>query len=312
MIMRLVSLCVALVIALVFSLIFDGIGRKIKARIQQRMGPPILQTMYDVSKLLKTPYIVSGGLMFILAPCLAFASALASITMVPVGGITPISFSFDIFVFLYVIAMVSLSLMLAGFSVQNTYANIGANREMMLILSTEPILGVALAMFALLTKRLSIEGIAYTIGVIDYRFLPLLLVAYIILVYTVYVEGGFIPFDLAEAETEILEGPLCEYSGRLLALFKWALLIKRFTLIWLFASLITIPFVAPVFSGINTVISYILVLTSQLLISLALYCSIAANEAFTARYKIDWAISLNKRVFLISIIFLAMTAMFTL
>jgi len=312
MIMRLVSLCVAIVIALVFPLIFDGIGRKIKARIQYRMGPPIFQTIYDVSKLLKTPYLVSGGLMFILAPCIAFASALASITMLPVGGISPISFSYDIFVFLYVEAMVSISLMLAGFSVQNIYANAGANRETMLILSTEPILGVALAMLALLTKRLSIEGIAYTIGVIDYRLLPLVLIAYMMLVYIVYIEGGFIPFDLTEAETEILGGPLCEYSGRLLALFKWALLIKRFTLIWLLASLITIPSVAPAFSRINTVFSYILVLLFQLFIALVLYCSIVANEAFTARYKIDHVISLNKRVFLVSIIFFIVIAVLTL
>ncbi len=302
--LNMVSLVIALALALVFPLILDGIGRKIKARIQYRMGPPISQTIYDLFKLLKTPSIIVGGRGFILAPYIAFASALVATTMLPVGTVNPISFSYDVFVFIYVLSMVSVALMVAGFSVQNTYANIGANREMILILSTEPILGVAIAMLVFLSKNLSIRGIIESIRFLNPMYIPLLLIAYVILVYVVYVEGGFIPFDVAEAETEIIEGPLCEYSGKLLGLFKWALLIKRFVLIWFLASLITIPLTP---YTINGVASYIVTLLLQLFASIAIYSCMVANEALTARYKIDWVISTNKYVFLISLVFLLIT-----
>lgn len=302
-ILRIVSFLLAIILALGLSPLLDGVGRKIKARIQYRMGPPVLQTAYDLSKLLRTPSLVVGGKGFIIAPYIALTSALLSITILPIGGISPISFSYDIFVFLYVLAMVSIAFMMAGFSVNNTYANIGANREMMLILSVEPVLGLALAILALLTGSLNIEGIIGSIRLMNPMYIPLLFTVYAILAYIVYVEGGFIPFDVAEAETEILEGPLCEYSGRLLGVFKWALLIKRLTLVWLLSSLIIVP-LTPYPTSIP---SYIFTLTLQLLLTLVIYSVIAANEAHMARYKIDWIISLNKYVFLAVLVLFIVT-----
>ncbi len=301
-------LVISLIIGLFTPLLLDGIGRKIKARIQYRNGPPVLQTFYDMFKLLKTPSLVPGGVGFIIAPIIAFSAALISMSMLPIGMVSPISFSYDIFVYLYVLAMVSIAMMLAGFSVQNAYANIGANREMMMILSIEPILGIVLGTIALVTGNLSIEKIVLSAGFLDVKHLILYIFSLIMLTYAIYVECGFIPFDLAEAETEILEGPLVEYSGRLLGLFKWALLIKRFSLIWLFTSLLTAPLLIHYGVSITTMLLSFVV---QLAVATIIYCCMVTYEALTPRYKIDWVIKSNLKIFLLSIAYLMIVLVIT-
>lgn len=301
MYLRLCCLAISLVIGLFMPLLLDGIARKIKARIQYRMGPPVLQTFYDLFKLLENPPLISGGMGFVIAPVIAFSAALISMSMLPIGIVSPVSFSYDIFVYLYVLAMVSVALMLAGFSVQNAYANIGANREMMMILSIEPILGITLGTIAFITGSLSIEKIVLSAGFLDVKHLILYIISLIVFTYAVYVECGFIPFDLAEAETEILEGPLVEYSGILLGLFKWALLIKRFSLIWLLTSLLTAPLLIRYDTSLTTMVAS---LTIQLVVAMIVYCCMATYEAMTPRYKIDFVVKSNLKIFLLSIAYL--------
>ena len=293
----------ALVITgLLMAPLLDGVGRKIKARIQHREGPPILQTLYDLTKLLRIPSLILGGTGFVLAPLIAFSAAASSLSLLPIGPSSPLSFSYDIFVYLYVLAMVSISLMIAGFSVQSAYANIGANREMMMILSTEPVLGIALGALALVTGNLSIRGIVNAASHLGGLHLLMYLLTLCLLTYCVYIECGFIPFDLAEAETEILEGPLVEYSGWLLGMFKWALLIKRFSLIWLLTSFLTAPWLA----GYQpTSLTITLAYLAQLAIASTLYSCMVTYEALTPRHKIGWVVRSNLKAFIISIIYLA-------
>ncbi len=301
LVVRLICLGTIIITGLFISLLFDGVGRKIKARIQYRAGPSVFQTFYDMFKLLKTQPLISGGLGFIIAPIIAFSAAIASLSVLPVGLSTPISFSYDIFVYLYVIAMVSISFMLAGFSLQNAYANIGANREMMLILSVEPIIGIVFGSLIIITGSVSIEGIVSNAIHLGANSLLLYGLTLCIFLYCAYIESGFIPFDLAEAETEILEGPLVEYSGWLLGLFKWALLVKRFSLIWFLSALITAPWLMRYeVSPITLLFAFVV----QLFIAFLLYCCMTIYEALTPRYKIDWVIRMNLKIFMVSIIYL--------
>ncbi len=300
-----ISILLVLTVNLFMPLILDGISRNIRAILQFREGPKtILQTLYDISSLLdmdsNSP---TNRLGFILAPYLAFASIIIASLILPYGSFTIVSFSGDIFVFLYTIAMVSISMIITGFIVNNPYANIGANREAMLILTIEPVLGIGIASLALKTYSLSITGIISGLT----PTISLILV-YVVLAYAVYVECGFVPFDIAEAETEILEGPLVEYSGRLLGLFKWALLIKRFVLIWFFSSLLILPFV-----GYTPLIlspwKGLLVFLLQLLTSILVYCTYIMVEAFNARLRIDQIFKLNIKIFLLGLIAFIITAM---
>ncbi|WP_297500019.1 NADH-quinone oxidoreductase subunit H [Thermococcus sp.] len=289
-----ISLCLILFL----PPLLDGIGRKVKARIQLRQGPSILQTYYDLTTFLSVePVYPTERLAFRLAPYIAFASAVSAALVLPYGRVIPVSFTGDIFVFLYVLAMVSIAYMVGGFSLNNTYTNTGANREMMMILSIEPILGVAIGTFALNAHTLRIGAIPFAL-----TFTVSVLLAYGLLAYSVYVEGGFIPFDVAEAEQEILEGTFSEYSGYLLGIFKWALMIKRFALLWLLSSFISIPFVRNVANGA-------LILITQLIVLLLLYAGIAVIESMNARLRIDHVIRRNTGVFLCSLAVLLLAAL---
>ncbi|AEH24789.1 respiratory chain complex I subunit 1 family protein [Pyrococcus yayanosii] len=294
----------SLLIILALPPLLDGISRKIKATIQERQGPPILQTYYDLASLLSMePTLPTDRLGFILAPYVALAAVISAGMLLPYGNFTPIAFSGDIFVFVYVLGIFSVSLMMAGFLVNNTYANAGANREMMLILGVEPILGIAVGIMALKEGTLSISGLAFNLTP---NLAMLLILAF--LGYWSYVECAFIPFDIAEAETEILEGPLVEYSGRLLGLFKWALLAKRVVLTWFFASMLSIPILKN-YVDVSTLIGGVVIFIVQLALLIILYALSAVIEATTARMKVIQALRQNTIIFVIGLILLVLASL---
>ncbi|ACS32562.1 respiratory chain complex I subunit 1 family protein [Thermococcus gammatolerans] len=293
---------IAVCLILFLPPLLDGVARKIKAKIQLRQGPSILQTYYDlVTFLSMEPVYPTERLAFRLAPYIAFASAVSAALVLPYGRVIPVSFTGDIFVFLYVLAMVSIAYMIAGFSLNNTYTNTGANREMMIMLSIEPVLGLAIGTLTLNAHTLRIGAIPFAV-----TFTLSVLLAYGLLAYSVYVEGGFIPFDVAEAEQEILEGVFSEYSGYLLGIFKWALMIKRFALLWLLSSFISIPLVRNIANG---ALGGALILVTQLIVLFLLYTAVAIIESMNARLRIEQIIRQNAGVFVCSIAVLVLAAL---
>ncbi|CAB50379.1 respiratory chain complex I subunit 1 family protein [Pyrococcus abyssi] len=288
----------ALGIVLFLPPYLDGIARKVKARIQHRRGPPLMQTWYDLVKLLSIPSVIpTRNWLFKLYPYLAFASAIVAALLLPYGGVIPLKLGYNLIVFFYAILMVSVFLMLAGFSVQNAFSHLGSAREMMLILTVEPLLAIVYGILAYNAGSLDIGEI-----ISNLHLTPSLIVAYAILAYSMYVESGFVPFDVAEAETEVIGGPLAEYSGRLLGIFYYAIHIKRFALLWFFVSLVVLPLVP-----ITTQAKALLALLLQLLLTLALYPVIASLEATNARLRIDQVAKVNVRLFFASIIVFAMS-----
>ncbi|USS40890.1 NADH-quinone oxidoreductase subunit H [Thermococcus aggregans] len=254
--------------------LLDGIARKVRAMIQNRVGPSIFQTWYDIITLLSMDSILpTSSLAFRLAPYLALASALCMALMLPYGSDAIINFGGDLIAFIYVFTLFSAALVFGALSVDNSYSHAGANRELTLSLVFKPLFAITIGIFALKTGSLSITEIAHSVS-------PSISIigAYLLLLYVTYVESGFIPYDIAEAETEILEGPLTEYSGRLLGLLKWALQIKRFAMIWLFASFVALP----VAEG---AIAFVL----QLLVFLLTYLLMVTYESLNARYRLDQA-----------------------
>ena len=304
MIEKVIYSVVALIILAFLPPLLDGISRKIKAILQERQGPSVFQTYSDLSSLLSMESnMPTDRLGFVIAPYVAFAAALTAGLVLPFGDFVPVAFTGDIFVFLYVLAISSIAFMMAGFLVENTYANAGANREMMIILSIEPVLGIALGVFALHTGSLSISGIATSLSLA-----PSVLLGMALFAYAVYTECAFIPFDVAEAETEILEGPLVEYSGRLFGIFKWAMLIKRVVLIWLFSAVLLFPTLGRVID-FTTPLGSAVMLLAQLFMLVVFYAMSAVIEATTGRMKIIQVIRQNTLVFGVGIVVLAIASM---
>ncbi|WP_457752315.1 respiratory chain complex I subunit 1 family protein [Thermococcus sp.] len=279
----------------------DGIARRVKARLQYRRGPPLSQTWYDLRKLFGIPSVIpTRSAMFRAAPYLALASAIMAALLLPYGGYVPVDYGYNLIVFFYVIIMVSIFIMLGGFSVQSAFSHLGSAREMQLLLTVEPILAVVYGVLAYNAGSLNIATI-----VSNLHLTPSLILAIIILAYALYVESGFVPFDVAEAEQEVIGGPLSEYSGRLLGVFYYAIYIKRFALLWFFVSLISYPVVGSVKDIVGSAGLFVV----QVLLTIAFYPIIAAIEATNARLRIDHIVKTNVKIFFIGLGILAMTFM---
>lgn len=217
--------------------LISWVDRKVTARVQFRKGPPLLQPFYDFLKLLlvKETVIPKRGapLFFLLAPVLGLfgASASALLVLLPAFGITG-GFSGDIIVVFYLLAIPSLMFVFGAMASGNPLSAVGASREMKLILSYE--LSFMLVVAGVILKSgftLQIEEIMLVqqsqgafIGSISG------VLFFIAALFAVQGKAGLVPFDLAEAETEIAEGVFMEYSGTAYAIIKFTKYILLFVL----------------------------------------------------------------------------------
>jgi formate hydrogenlyase subunit 4 len=208
--------------------LFEGILRKVTARIQSRQGPPLWQPYFDLLKLLGKEDLESGEspVMQRCAAYLAFAVPLALAGLLPLGYPAPLNPSADILVLVYLLALSSIATLLAGLAAGSTFSLLGISREMMLVITLEPLLVVALLVGAVHVESLRLSdvlnGSVYAAG----QFPVSGLIMLVLLLFALQAFLKRLPFDIAEAETEIMEGPLVEYSGPKLALFKHAQMAK--------------------------------------------------------------------------------------
>jgi len=218
-----------LAFVLLLAPLYAGINRKIRARVHSRQGPPVLQPYRDILKLLgKEDCQVSGDPAHRLAPYLVMTGALAAALLVPMGFPAPLGFSGDGLVLIYLLTFSAIGTVLAGLSSRNPFAGAGGSREIMLLLVVEPVLAAAFFTFGARAGSLGLAEIADGIG--RGGFAPSLVVAALAAFLAVQAESAKLPFDVAEAETELIGGPFVEYSGPSLAAFEWALMVRRVVL----------------------------------------------------------------------------------
>jgi len=213
-------------LALLLAPRYEGILRKLKAALHSRIGPPITQPFLDTLKLLgKEDLRTVRGTLYAVAPALSLASVLLLATLVPMGGAPPLAFAGDIVVLVYVAAVSAVLLILTGYASGSPYASVGGSREMMTLLTVEPVVAVALVVGAMKARTLSTAGIlAWSAG--NGPTISMLL-AGATLFLAVQAQAGKLPFDIPDADQEIMGGPLIEQSGPRLALFKLVLWIKQ-------------------------------------------------------------------------------------
>ena len=203
----------------IVGLVITWVDRKVTARVQYRVGPPWYQPFADIVKLLGKETVMPAGasrLAFFGAPLVAVAGAALVSTMVWVALIWPErSFAGDIFVIIYLLVLPSLAIVLGGSASRNPLAAVGASREMKLVLGYE--LPFVIALVVVLVKSGGKLRLAEIFAAEGQPFLA-------------SISGGLVPFDQAEAETELMGGALIEYSGAPLAMFKLAKAMLYFTL----------------------------------------------------------------------------------
>lgn len=223
---------------IVLGLGLKGLERRIVARLQRRIGPPLLQPFYDLAKLMRKdnfiPDLAQAGV-FLLAPLIGVASMSVAMAMLPIAGVyTPPPALGDLIVLFYLISLPALALMLAGSSSSSPFGAIGFSREMALMLAYEAPILLVIAAVALFVGRGTGGVASFDLAmIVDYQRAhgPLMLewrLMPALLAYLAFMPAnlGIPPFDIPEAETELAEGPLLEYSGASLGLFKLGSAIK--------------------------------------------------------------------------------------
>jgi NADH-quinone oxidoreductase subunit H len=205
----------------VLGLVASWIVRKVSALVQYRVGPPLFQPFYDVAKLMGKEILIpeqAQQTLFMAAPLVGLAGILLLSTMLWRISIAPSTeFIGDIIVAIYLMVLPSLALILGSSASASPHAAVGTSREMKLIMSYE--LPLVLALIVVIIKtggQLSLAAIAEHAPVFSISgFL-----AFLVALLCIQAKLGFVPFDIAEAETELGSGVLMEYSGALLALWK--------------------------------------------------------------------------------------------
>ena len=219
---------------------FEGIIRKITAWIQSRRGPPLWQPYYDLLKLLGKEDMESGESPFMqrFAVILSLSGPMVLAAFLPLLGGSSLAQQSDVILFIYLLVFCGVANLLVGLSAGSTYSLLGTSREMMSAITLEPLLVVALVIGAIHADSLQLakilSGSVYEVAGIPWS--GLVMAAIIGFSFQAFI--GRIPFDIAEAETEIMEGPIIEYSGPKLALLKWSHMAK----LVIYASIITCLF----------------------------------------------------------------------
>jgi formate hydrogenlyase subunit 4 len=270
-------------LVLLVAPLFQGILRKITARIQSRQGPPIRQPYFDLLKLLGKEDIESGQapLMQRFAAYLSLATVLTAACLVPMGFAAPLNGVGDAILLIYLLTLCGISTLLAGLAAGSTYSLVGISREMMSMIALEPLFAIAIVVGAIHAQsfRLNtvLNGSVYSTG--GFPWSGLLMLGVMLLSFQAFVQR--VPFDISEAETELMEGPLMEYSGPKLALFKYANMAKLVIYSALFAALFV-----PWGSGLAFPLGWLL-FWAKVSVLVLLVTVVAATHA---RYRIDQAI----------------------
>ena len=272
------------------GMLLCGIDRKLVAKMQKRVGPPILQPFYDFFKLCGKETIIPASASkttFLMAPLVGLAALVVIQLFIPVFSFSAFSGMADVIVILYLLLIPAMSIILGGAASGSPYAGVGLSREMVTIISCElPLVLVLLAVAKTVGSAMG-TGLCFSLSdIAAYQAMNGSLITKISMIPAAAAmlliipgETGNHPFDAAEAETEICEGLLAEYSGAPLGVFKLSHAIKMLTLTSLFVAL----FLGGLGTGIVALDGIILFLLCVVLTAV----SISFVHAITARLKIE-------------------------
>jgi len=217
-----------LVLAPVVGGLLMGIDRKLSARMQGRFGPPVVQPFYDLIKLFSKEALVSTKMQLV-SVYLYLTSVVLSVVMLVLGQ--------DLLVLLFVLALGSVSLILGAFSVRSPYSQLGAYRELLLLLSYEPLLALFVVGVYLATGSFMVRDI-FRMEQPLLLTLPLFAVTQILVLA---MKMNKSPFDISSshhAHQEIVRGILTEFSGPYLGVielthwYELVLLLGMTALLW--------------------------------------------------------------------------------
>lgn len=255
--------------------LYVWIERKLRAKMQGRIGPPFYQPFFDFLKLIGKNDIIPQGvnsITFTLAPILALSSLLLASLLIPFGPRSIINFSGDILMVIYLFSLLSISYMVAGSSSPSPYSMVGTKRMVIQFISYEFPFILSIISILLLSGSISLSGIFFSIKKpSDFIFY---LFPFITILLIIPAKLMINPFSIPNADTEIVDGPFTEYSGKRLAIFYLTHCMERPILYTLLYDLFFPPF------------EY-LTLIFQIIFSIIITFIVTVLATVTARLKID-------------------------
>ncbi|MFO8110335.1 MAG: complex I subunit 1 family protein [Thermoplasmata archaeon] len=289
-------------IGLFLGMVYKGFDRKITAMMQARIGPPLRQPFRDVKKLFMKENIVPDHAVewiFHAAPLVALVAPLATLVYLPLGPFEPVMKGYgDLILILYLLAIPAVAMAVGGLASGSPYATVGAQRELVLMMSYEFPLAIAVVTIAWKYESFSLATISATpvwslVGAMGTLGLVLISLG---LFAVLPGELSKVPFDQAEAETELAGGIFVEYSGRNLGIFYLAEAVKMIVVGTLLIALLFpqnlshwYSFGGPEIAGLLVfdVIADILFFLLKLLI--IIFIGVSVVRVAVARFQIDKA-----------------------
>lgn len=222
----------------------NGVIKRIKAILQGRHGPPLLQPYYDLAKFLHKDMAVSehAGPVFRWTPAL-YAGALATTTLlVPALWLpAPLAGWGDAITLVGLFALARFALALAGLDTASAFGGIGSSRDVATAALAEPALLLSVIVVAWRTGGTDLSGMSgWLLQSPGAMLAPSQLLAAAALLVAIVAETGRVPADNPDTHLELTmvhEGMLLEYSGRPLAILMWASLVKQLVLFSLLIAL---------------------------------------------------------------------------
>ncbi len=265
-----------LAFVITLSLIYFGIVRKLNARMQNRIGPPLWQPFLDLLKLLHkediTPEQAKIGYTF--WPFIAMVSIITAALLTPIGGIVPLGNS-DVIILIYFMIFGSLALYLSGFSSANPFSVVGAVRGIVQMIGYELpfVVSIIISIFASGNRLspLAINNYQVAGNWIGLLF-PFASIAYFI---SLLAKVEMPPFHSPDAHQEIVAGYYTEYTGTRLAMIHTTHMVKLFALISIG--------IAFFFGGAADMFTF-------LWKSLVILFFVVLSKATMARFRIDYVL----------------------
>jgi formate hydrogenlyase subunit 4 len=300
LLLKIIGAIIIAFLGVVIGLFYKGIDRKLAARMQARVGPPIRQPFIDFFKLMikenivpenAVPWIFNG------VPIMTLVSSISILFYLPISSIPPLLSGYgDIILIIYLLTLPAVGMVVGGFVSGSPYANVGAQREMVMMMSYELPLVTTVVALGWKLSQVYPQLNVFSLAIINAHPIwglvgPLGFVGALLLLITLAIvtpaELSKIPFDVPEAETELAGGLLVEYSGRNLAIFSLADAVKTIVMTSLTVVLFFPYNLSPLFalSGVFALIIDLLFFLVKLF--LVMFMEVTFIRVAAARLKID-------------------------
>jgi formate hydrogenlyase subunit 4 len=244
MLQAIVLIVAQTIVLLAVSPFIVGLIRKVKARLQVRRGASVFQPYADLAKLFRKQPVVSTttSWIFTVTPYILFASTLTAGLLVPVfASRTPLTFAGNIIALVYLLALGTFFLILAGLDAGSAFGGMGSSREAIVASLTEPAMILSIFAIALTAGSTNLSTIVHKTalleGIVTDPSPHLMALAALFIV--AIAETGRVPIDNPATHLELTmihEAMILEYSGRYLALVEWAAGLKLLVFLTLIAN----------------------------------------------------------------------------